>query len=247
MELKLGKMTNAELAAWYNITLGSYNNNRQKKLQELRQYADFTVVRGGVVINQIYYKTYLRNQSKIGQEVRTRLPEVWPAGEPHTCTQVGNLLYETRQNDGALSTYEYQVRKQRTVLVGKPGRENPYCHYEMVKGYYGETEGKKRYECLTPAEKDIVHNIWCKYFQDGLDMVLMTDLMMYGKDSEIVRILKEEAKFSQTKYQAYIQEVALTLHCDMFVRATVIVSYKKNEDWSDSDEIDEKWIASVED
>ena len=40
-ELKLGIMTNKELATWFGIQPVTFSKNKQKKLEQLRAYADF--------------------------------------------------------------------------------------------------------------------------------------------------------------------------------------------------------------
>ena len=241
MDLCLGKMTNQQLADWFGITLKSYTNNRVKKLDELRWYCDYDVIRGGVLVRHIRHLQYQKNFSKIGQEVREKLPEVWPVGEPHTCAQVGALLFETRTHDGKLETYVYQTRKQRTAMVGRPSRSNPYCHYEVVKAYRGDTEGTTRFEKLTEAEKELQHKIWINYFNDDLDMGLLTSLMADGNDEELARIMKAETKFTESKYKAYTTELAAALHCDYMIRATVITTTwtPAEQNW---DESTEEWL-----
>jgi hypothetical protein len=86
MELKLGKMTNNEIAEWFGYSsVRSFTNKKIEKLEELRWYCDFTIIRGGLQITKIKHKEYMRNQSKVGKDVRERLPDVWPIDEPHTC------------------------------------------------------------------------------------------------------------------------------------------------------------------
>ena len=78
-------MTNKELAEWFGCSEKTYVNTRKNKLEDLRWYCDFDVIRGGINVRVIRQSTFQRNFSKIGQEVREKLPEVWPIGEPHTC------------------------------------------------------------------------------------------------------------------------------------------------------------------
>ena len=73
MQLKLGIMKNAELAQWFNITLGTYENARKAYLKKLEPFAQFTVVRGGVVIERIIIDTYVKNMD---DDVKLYLQEV---------------------------------------------------------------------------------------------------------------------------------------------------------------------------
>ena len=61
MKLELGLMKNAELAAWFNITEKTYTNARKAYLEKLQSFAEFTIVRGGVIINRILIDAYVKN------------------------------------------------------------------------------------------------------------------------------------------------------------------------------------------
>ena len=59
--LKIGIMTNEELAHWFGVTLGTYKNSAKKYLEKLQKYADFERVRGGANIIEIHFKQYIKN------------------------------------------------------------------------------------------------------------------------------------------------------------------------------------------
>ena len=54
MELKLGQMTNQELADWFGIKLSSFKNSKKNKLKELESFAAFEANRNGADIKEIY-------------------------------------------------------------------------------------------------------------------------------------------------------------------------------------------------
>ena len=59
MELKLGKMSTKELAEWFGISYGAFRNSKEKKLEELKGFASFEEVYGGVNITQIINPIYM--------------------------------------------------------------------------------------------------------------------------------------------------------------------------------------------
>ena len=67
MKLHLGKMTNKELADWFGIKIETMNRHKKKKLEELKNYAFFEEVRGGVEITGIIKETYNKKDNQIRQ------------------------------------------------------------------------------------------------------------------------------------------------------------------------------------
>ena len=57
-ELHIGIMTNQELADWFGIKEKSLRSCRKRKLQELKEYADFENLRGKVNITKILKSIY---------------------------------------------------------------------------------------------------------------------------------------------------------------------------------------------
>ena len=54
LELKEGKMTGQEIAAWLQIEYnGTYRKNPTKQLEKLKDYCDYEQIRGGAIISNI--------------------------------------------------------------------------------------------------------------------------------------------------------------------------------------------------
>ena len=51
MELKIGKMTNADIAAWMGISEKSFKNQKQERLNQLEHYANFHTEAGKIIID----------------------------------------------------------------------------------------------------------------------------------------------------------------------------------------------------
>lgn len=62
--LRLGKMSSKEIAEWMGITYGTYKNSSQKRLEYLKNFAKFTPCYGGVMIEEIYLDTFVKNISE---------------------------------------------------------------------------------------------------------------------------------------------------------------------------------------
>ena len=246
MSLRIGKMTNKELAEWFGISDRTYKNTRAARLEELRWYCDFAVIRGGIDVKIIKHKDYIKNRSKIGKEIREMLPEVWPAGEPHTCVQVGTKIYEMKKSSSTeqVSTYIYQTRQQRTVLVGKPSPDNPYCHYVLVKAYRGNTDADTKMVELTPDE--IKRKMLSAYFTEDIDLSIVFDLYADGMAAEAMKEVMQQTGWTSAKYRAYLDELALALKCDYITRGTKIIEYPTDNPWGEVDEIkDDEWLSST--
>lgn len=71
MELKIGKYTQKELAEWFNISYNSFRVSRDKKFEELKDYADFEIEYSDtkkrikcIHIKEVYYNTYYKSYKK---------------------------------------------------------------------------------------------------------------------------------------------------------------------------------------
>ena len=63
--LHLGKYTNKELAEWFGIKTETFTRYKKKKLEELKNFADFDEIYGGIYITNIKEPTYNKNSQKI--------------------------------------------------------------------------------------------------------------------------------------------------------------------------------------
>ena len=96
-ELKLGKVTNQELAEWFNATVNSITKKKQQWLKILQEYCEFTPIYGGVIITKIYKPFYTKNMNlKIVQE---EFNEVWDKSNLDSCKRVSEEIYEKRQKE----------------------------------------------------------------------------------------------------------------------------------------------------
>lgn len=61
MKLQKGFMQNQEIADWFGITLKTLTNTKKAYMEKLKPFADFKIVRGGVIIEEIHREVYSKN------------------------------------------------------------------------------------------------------------------------------------------------------------------------------------------
>ena len=59
-QLKLGVMTTQEIAEWFGLKPKSYLNHRAEKLNQLKEYAEFTTEKGKINITKIIHPEYVK-------------------------------------------------------------------------------------------------------------------------------------------------------------------------------------------
>lgn len=70
-ELKLGKMSSKEIAAWFNIKSTTYSHNIALYLNKLDNYCDYEQVYGGVIIKEIYEPVYDKSANLNDEQICT--------------------------------------------------------------------------------------------------------------------------------------------------------------------------------
>lgn len=132
MQLKLGLMKKAELAAWFDITVKTYENARKAYLKKLEPFAKFTEVRGGIIIEAIYIDTYVKN---LDDDVKLYLQEVWRAED--NITSIAGI------SEVLCSTEEFASVPLRT-MEGRMSRAGKKAFgitiEEDSRGIYGSRE-----------------------------------------------------------------------------------------------------------
>lgn len=132
MKLELGLMKNAELAAWFNITEKTYTNARKAYLEKLQSFAEFTIVRGGVIINRILIDAYVKN---LDDDVKLYLQQVQQAEDNITSLAgMSEALCATEEfAQISLETMRGRLRRAGTKAFGETAVEN-------ARGIYGSRE-----------------------------------------------------------------------------------------------------------
>ena len=187
MELRVGLMTNNELAEWFGVKPVTFRNHKSKKLEELKKYADFELKGAKIYIKEIYgSKVYIKRQDY--SIVREEFTQVYNKSKIDTASNVSKKIYRKRKDDLTIkesTTYEY-TKAARNELYGKPFvgcGEKGVCRYIWAK-----LIGEGQYERFNDTEQAIYKRLLVKYFR-GTDekTIFVEDMIKRGE------ITKEEA------------------------------------------------------
>lgn len=170
MLLHLGKMTNKELAEWFGIKPTSYSRIKKKKLEELKFFADFEEVYGGVNITEIYEEEYKKKSLRAQEIVEKNLLEEWQNSEGeylNTGANVARQMIKKYGNDLPYkpSTMCKIVREARMKMFGNGliNGEKGSCKMSWNKAV---PIGNKMYVCmrLTEEEKQIKNELLREFY-----------------------------------------------------------------------------------
>ena len=178
MPLKLGIMKNAELAAWFDISSKTYENGRKGYLAKLEPFADFTIVRGGVVINKIYIDTYIKN---LDDDVKLYLEEVKKAEDNITSiTGISEVLCATEEFcDVSVRTMEGRMARAGKKAFGVTIEESS-------RGIYGSREyvwaiklydAPNHYRYMTYEEESLFDQILAGFYSSNPERVKKAALL----------------------------------------------------------------------
>lgn len=232
MELKTGmKLGNKELAEWFEVKYDSMKAGsfKKKKLEELKEYCDFTIENNKVIVNEVYEKVYDKNRSKVYKIILKDLPNQIKNGKPWTCAQMGNYYY-CKYNEvlgKKETTYEDNTRKVRNNIWGKPKKcyEGGNIIYVYCKMYRGIELKDNRYEIFTDEERKIFGEVYDKYFRNLTieENSFIMSMQADGKNlEEIMDYYNEKTGYKQDRWVEFIRELSRVLNCDWIVRATVV-------------------------
>ena len=228
MELKLGQMTNQELAQWFDITVKSFTNTKKKRLEELKYFADFYENKGKVVITKIINPVYSKRVTTNYEKVKDKIDEVWSSDGLDTCTRVGNEIYEQltkEDNDFNLqdTTVIAYTRKGRNELYGRPfvgGGQIGNCIYLWCK----RDRKTGRYSFLTPEEQEIKQKLQTKYFGDATEkQILVKGMIESGEISkeEAWQVLEELTNMNTGNFMGFLSELQAILGCQV-IKGTLV-------------------------
>lgn len=172
-----GVWTNAMLADFFRIKERSFRSTRAKKLEELKEYADFIVGRGQITITKVKDSSpYVKKRGQNRRIVTEEFPLLWE--EYDTCIRCGQAIYEKRKKDltATLNTVQQYTRAERDICYGSPtNREGAKkmgtkgrCNYCWCKEFINE-QGECHYQGLTEEEEtwlnEIIKDVFVKEFE----------------------------------------------------------------------------------
>lgn len=225
-ELKLGIMTNKELATWFGIQPATFSKNKEKKLEELKAYADFEQVgnkQTKINIKQIYEPVYQKKGSQSFEIIKNKFDTVWSEDGLDTCSRVCYQILETTEGITVKEStaYNYTI-KSRNDLYGKPfqGRGSlGSCRY-----VWGKKDEEGRVRKLTDQEEKIKQDLIKKYFGDASQKQIFVQAMV-----EAGEISKEQAwdvlikmtNMQGNNFLVFLKELQEKIGCKV-VRATQV-------------------------
>lgn len=162
IELKVGLMTNNELAEWFGVKPRTFTNAKDKKLEELKEYAVFEVLKGKINILKIKIPVYVKKKSKNYLIIKSHIDENWNDSgldnKKNVAEKIFNKKEEYHLNLKYSTTYSYTC-KGSNELYGSAresdkGGEIGNCRYVLctvdVKTgeprWFTEEEYKKKIE-----------------------------------------------------------------------------------------------------
>lgn len=224
LTLRIGIMSNAEIAQWMGIASKTFSNQKAKRLESLKEYADFEVMRGKVNITKVhklYYIADMKNYDVIKASTR----ELWEKEELST----GKAIWEkTKKAKGkALSIsdntgYQYTCQS-RTELWGKPyGKhgEIGYCTSELAKKCGDQIVP------LNAEEQQLKKELIKKFFGNIEEKQLyVKNLVDEGKltKEEAWSVLEEITGMDDHNYMSFLRELEIACGAAI-VRATRVIT-----------------------
>ena len=227
MQLKLGIMTNKELAEWFGITDASFKSLKKKKLEELKNFAEFEEVKGKVNITKIIVPTYVKLGSKAYQRIKDEVDKEWSEDGLDSCSRVSLKIGEKLKNELAIAPgtiYNY-TRQSRNELYGVPFQERGSigsCVYLWCKkmGDGINTE----YSLLTPEEEELKQTLIKKYFGDATEkQIIVKGMVEMGeiRKEEAWSVLEELTGMNNNNFIMFLSELQAKLGCQI-VRGTLV-------------------------
>lgn len=209
-ELKLGIITNKELAEWFGLSYGTFRNNKQKKLEELKEYASFIETKNKIKILSIDIPIYVKKKEKQFDIVKSHIDETWAENGLDTKVNVSNKIYakkdEYKITLSPNTTYAYVCVGARE-LYGDPRK--------MTTGEIGKSRyalcvldaKTKEARWFTKEEYAKKQEIKAKYFKSK-------NASEIEEQKEVIMQQARKKKISDDEAKAWIYDMEKQLYYD---------------------------------
>ena len=226
MELHLGKMTNKELASWFNNSSDYFNRTKKKKLEELKTFADFDEIYGGVYIKTIYTPVYNKKESKIREVYKKGFEEL--RSPIDTVSNINNKIFEKYGKElttlsSPQSGYHYAIEVRNANYgvpfkdVGKLGR----CYYLWCK-VEKRSDNELYFVQLSPEEEQKKKNLLKQFFgTDEEKDILIAQMVDSGEitEAEAYRLTREYRGLNNAGFMGFLKKLEKEIGAKI-VRAT---------------------------
>lgn len=228
-KLRIGVMTNQQLAAWFGVQPASFSVRKKEKLEELKAYADFEQIgnkQKKIKINKIYEEEYHKKGSQAFETIRNKLDETWSADGLDSCKRVCYEILETADLQIAESTAYNYTLKSRNDLYGKPFQTSGSlgnCKYVWCKQ---EQDGRLRY--LNQNEEQIKQYLIKKYFGDATQkQIIVQGMVESGEISkeEAWDVLTQMTKMQGNNFLGFLKELQASIGCKV-IRGTLVERFE---------------------
>ena len=103
-QLTVGKFKLSEIAEWFGIKVTSFNAAKEKKLEELKEFADYELVSTHQIqITKVKYPFYVKKNSKNYEIIKKQITKTWNPDGIDTCKRVSNQIYQEKHNELTLT------------------------------------------------------------------------------------------------------------------------------------------------
>ena len=213
-ELSVGKFKLTELAEWFGVTKSTFANTKQKKLEELKEFADYELTSSHqILIKKVRYPIYVKKHSKNYEIIKKQIPKTWNPDGIDTCKRVSHQIYTDKSNELTLSqstTYVYTT-KAKNDLYGKCGSKYGgnigYSRY--IWGIWDEDQQK--YVKLNAEQTKIKNELLQKYMHSANEAALfIQDSIESGElTQEEAWEVYNEMTDVKTNYLNFLDEFAI--------------------------------------
>ena len=232
-QLELRIYSNKELAEWFGITPASFSKYKEKKLEQLKAFADFEQVgnvQKKIKITRIYQPIYCKQGSATFNKIKSQVDEVWDPDGLDTCKRVSQKILEKNQYALAIAdstAYNYTLRS-RNDLYGRPfdeaGGSLGHCRYMWCK-----EDDQGNLSVLTPEEEQIKQKLMKKYFGDATEKQILVQGMVEAgeiKKEEAWDILTQMTNMRGVNFYTFLKELQETLGCKV-IKGTMVNRIEK--------------------
>lgn len=245
-ELKIGIITNTELADWFGITLSTFSHNKKNKLKELENFAEFEITSSGKIdIKTILEPIYSKKGNLTYKKVVNHIDEVWSKNGLDSCSRVGTEINRLlREEDKTFlkqdSTIIKYTLKGRNELYGVPYSTQPgtlgSCIYIWCKKREDGT-----YDFLNEEEKAIKEFLQKKYFGDATEKQIIVSAMVAKgeiEEKDAWGVLTQLTNMQGVNFLTFLDELQRKIGCQV-VRGTWINKKPQIEEsafnWEDAE------------
>ena len=224
--LHLGKYTNKELAEWFGIKTETFTRYKKKKLEELKNFADFDEIYGGIYITNIKEPTYNKNSQKIRELYQKGFEEL--RSPIDTVSNINNKIFEKYGKElttlsSPQSGYHYAIEVRNANYgipfkdVGKLGR----CYYLWCK-VEKRSNNELYFVQLSPEEEQKKKVLLKQFFgTDEEKDILIAQMVDSGEitEAEAYRLTREYRGLNNAGFMGFLKKLEKEIGAKI-VRAT---------------------------